>query len=52
MNAHPRFLLHSIDAATYTAGRRKRSDIPGAIAFLAVTAAICAVLLWADRVFV
>lgn len=53
MNAHPRFLMHSIDAATYSARRHdKGASWPGTIAFLAVTLAICAVLLWADRVFV
>lgn len=52
MNAHSRFLLHSIDATTYTARRDRGASWAGTFAVVIVTLAICGVLLWADRAFV
>ncbi|HEY5851973.1 MAG TPA: hypothetical protein VIT62_14560 [Lysobacter sp.] len=49
-----RMLAIAIHRTTVNAGSRsrKRSDLPGAIAFLVVALVICAGLLWADQAFV
>lgn len=47
-----RYLLHSIDATTYTARRRQPTGRAGTFGILAFTLSVCGLLLWADRYFV
>lgn len=46
-----RYLLHSIDATTYTARRRQATGRAGTFGVLTFTLSVCGLLLWADRYF-